>query len=206
LAELFINVGRVQEALTSLDQVDRLDPLYVTSVNNRAWVLSMLGRHEEAVTEIRRALSLDPRNIVSNHLAIRIFAHANRRDELLAQARALLGQTTDALSRGQAAWGLARAGARDEAAVVLGELEALTKDTFGRALGLAHARLGLGDLSGALDAMEVAAETHPQRLVGSGLASATYDPFRGDPRFAAILRRFNLDVERLMLPDGGRSR
>jgi len=132
LAELLINVGRVQEALTSLEEVNRLDPLYVTSVNNRAWVLSMLGRHEEAATEIRRALSLDPRNVVSNDIAIQVFAYADRRDELAAQARAVLGQTTDAHSMGQAAWGLARAAARDEAAVVLDELEALPRDTFGR--------------------------------------------------------------------------
>ena len=206
LAELLINVGRVREAFASLEEVNRLDPLYVTSVNNRAWVLSMLGRHEEATTEVKRALSLDPDNVVSKFVALLVFEHAGRRDELAAQARALVRNTTDALSMGRAAWGLARAGSRDEAAVVLNRLEALPRDTFGRAMGLMHARIGLGDLRGALDAMEVAAETQPQRLVGDGLVSMNYDPLRAEPRFAAILKRFNLDVERLTLPDGGRSR
>ena len=206
LAELLINVGRVREAFASLEEVNRLDPLYVTSVNNRAWVLSMLGRHEEATTEVKRALSLDPDNVVSKFVALLVFEHAGRRDELAAQARALVRNTTDALSMGRAAWGLARAGSRDEAVVVLKRLEALPRDTFGRAMGLMHARIGLGDLRGALDAMEVAAETQPQRLVGDGLVSMNYDPLRAEPRFAAILKRFNLDVERLTLPDGGRSR
>ena len=206
LAELLINVGRVREAFASLEEVNRLDPLYVTSVNNRAWVLSMLGRHEEAMIEVKRALSLDPDNVVSKFVALLVFEHAGRRDELAAQARALVRNTTDALSMGRAAWGLARAGSRDEAVVVLKRLEALPRDTFGRAMGLMHARIGLGDLRGALDAMEVAAETQPQRLVGDGLVSMNYDPLRAEPRFAAILKRFNLDVERLTLPDGGRSR
>ncbi len=206
LAELLINVGRVREAFASLEEVNRLDPLYVTSVNNRAWVLSMLGRHEEATTEVKRALSLDPDNVVSKFVALLVFEHAGRRDELAAQARALAKNTSDALSMGRAAWGLARAGSRDEAVVLRERLEALPNDTFGRAMGLMHARIGLGDLRGALDAMEVAAETQPQRLVGDGLVSMNYDPLRAEPRFAAILKRFNLDVERLTLPDGGRSR
>jgi tetratricopeptide (TPR) repeat protein len=206
LAELLINVGRVREALTSLEEVNRLDPLYVTSVGDRAWVMSMLGRNDEAEAEIRRALSLDPRNLVSNYKALQILAYAGRRDELVALARALLRQTAEPPVMGRVAWGLARAGALDEAARLAGKIEALPPGTVGRALGLVHARMGLGDVSGALDALEVVAETQPQWLVGDALVSERYDTFRADPRFAAILRRFNLDVERLTLPDGGRSR
>jgi hypothetical protein len=66
--------------------------------------------------------------------------------------------------------------------------------------------MGLGDLEGAMTALEAAAQSDPQRVTAYGVHSLGYDPLRADPRFAAILQQLNLDVARLTLPDGGRSR
>ena len=45
-----------------------------------------------------------------------------------------------------------------------------------------------------------------QRVVAYGLQGVAYDPLRADPRFAVVIRALKLDVARLTLPDGGRSR
>lgn len=92
----------------------------------------------------------------------------------------------------------------DETRAILGRLEAMPGRTPGRALGLMYATLGLGDFESALDALESAAVEAPQRLVANGFAASRYDPLRAEPRFAAVLRRFNLDVDRLTLSHGGR--
>lgn len=112
--------------------------------------------------------------------------------------------TTDPRRVGFAAWVLARAGAKDEATAILGRLNAMPRGTPGRAIGVMNATLGLGDLDRALDALGEAVVEAPQRLVP--FTDIRYDPIRSDPRFAAVLRRVNLDVDRFTLPDGGRSK
>ncbi len=206
LAELFVNTGRLREALIHLEEVYRLDPLYPVVAAYRAWVFTMLQRYDEGVNESRRALALGPDNTSTHSVALLVLFQAGRLEEAAVQARVLRGLTKEPSRQGLAAWGLGRTGARDEATVILRQLEALPSGTWGRSFGLMYARLGLGDVSGALTAMEAAAESEPQLLLADALVAVTFDPLRAEPRFAAVLRRFNLDVDRLTLPDGGRSR
>jgi hypothetical protein len=107
---------------------------------------------------------------------------------------------------GHAAGFLGRAGARDEARVLLRRFEALPAGALERELAILNARLGLDDLEGAMTNLETVVQTDPQRVSAYGMHALAYDRLRSDPRFAAVLRQLNLDVERLTLPDGGRSR
>jgi serine/threonine-protein kinase len=206
LGELLVNIGRVREAPVYLENASRLDPLYPTAVSYRAWALVMLDRYEEGISESRLAVALGPDNTSVNSIAVVVLLQAGRLEEAAVQARGLRDMTTAPSRLGLAAWALGRAGARDEATMISRRLEAQPTGTWGSSVGRMYARLGLGDLSGALTAMENAAESEPQLLVGEAFVAVTFDPLRAEPRFAAVLRRFNLDVERLTLPDGGRSR
>jgi tetratricopeptide (TPR) repeat protein len=205
LGELLVNTGRVRAALVYLENASRLDPLYAIAGSYRAWVFAMLDRYEEGVSEARRAVALGPDNTSVNSIAVMVLAQAGRLDEAAVQA-GVLRRVTTAQPLGLAAWGLARSGARDEATAILRRLEAMPSGTWGLHVGLMYTRLGLGDVSGALTTLEAAAESEPQLLVAQAFVTQTFDPLRAEPRFAAVLRRFNLDVDRLTLPDGGRSR
>jgi hypothetical protein len=58
----------------------------------------------------------------------------------------------------------------------------------------------------ALAALGRAAATDGDLVLAQIMSSPYFDVLRGSPRFAAAMRRFNLDVARLTAPDGGRSR
>lgn len=207
MGELLYRMGLPRESLVYLEAANRLDPLYTQNNAYRSLTLAMIGRVEEAITVAQRALALDPEHIQANQWYAHVLELAGRWPEAAAQARRLLALPDVTLARiGAAAGILGRAGARDEARALLRRIEALPAGTQERELAILNARLGLGDLEGAMTAMETVVQADPQRVVAYGLHSLAYDPLRSNPRFAAVLRQFNLDVARLTSPDGGRSR
>ncbi len=205
LADLLLETGRIRDALDVLEEGTRLDPLYSIQLAYKGWALALLGRAEEARATMRQALALDPENITSNSLDQWVLDLVGSPDEVAAQARVNLSLSHLPMRRGVAAWSLTRGGARGEAAAILQSLEALPADTQGRATGLIFARLGLKDWSGALRALEDAVTREPQLVLSVNMVNHAFDPIRSDPRFAAVIRKLNLDVARFTLPDGGRS-
>ena len=79
-------------------------------------------------------------------------------------------------------------------------------DVPGRASALTRLYLAVGDTTRALTTLEGLAAGDGDLVLSQIFSSPNLDKIRQSPRFAAVLRRFNLDVERLTAPDGGRSR
>jgi serine/threonine-protein kinase len=206
LGELLYRMGRPRESLGHLEAASRLDPLYSQNNSYVSLTLAMLGRIDEAIAVAERALALDRENINLNQWYAHVLELAGRREETQAQARRLIAIPDVPLARiGSAAGLLGRAGARDEARALLRRVEATPVGTHERDLAILFARLGLGDLEGAMKGLESLVRTDPNRVVAYGLHGVAYDPLRADPRFAAAVRQLGLDVVRLTLPDGGRS-
>ena len=207
LGEMFFRRGLAREALGHLDGAHRLDPLYAQNNSYRSLCSAMLGRSEEAIEIAERALALDPKHIGVNSWYANVLELAGRREETAAQARRIISLPDVTPARvGRSAGMLGRYGARDEARALLRRIEALPAGTPERDVALLYARLGLDDLAGAMTALETAAVSDPNHLVAYGMHSVAYDPLRADPRFAAVVRLLKLDVARMTLPDGGRSR
>jgi hypothetical protein len=101
---------------------------------------------------------------------------------------------------------LGAGGARADAQAILRRVEALPATTWGRNSALTYCYLAVGDTAHALDALERAAAKDGDLLLAQAISSPRFDPIRGSPRFAAAMRRFNLDLSRVTAPDGGRSR
>jgi eukaryotic-like serine/threonine-protein kinase len=101
---------------------------------------------------------------------------------------------------------LAKGGATDEARAILRRVDALPDGTWGKLSAQTRLELALGDTARALAAMERAAAGDGDLVPAVIFSARTFDPVRQSPRFAAVARKFNLDVARLTAPDGGRSR
>jgi tetratricopeptide (TPR) repeat protein len=198
--------GRVHDALAQFEQAKALDPFYSTVVMYDAWALAAVGRDSEAVVEARRGRELDPDNEAVNTIYGSVMMETGHFTEAIEHARRMVPRTTDIRRLGFYGLILARSGAPDDARALLRRVEAAPDGTWGKLSSLSRINLALGDTARALDALEKAAAGDGDLAISQLISSKHFDPIRKSPRFAAVLRKFNLDVERLTAPDGGRSR
>jgi len=198
--------GRVHDALAQFEQAKALDPFYSTVVMYDAWALAAVGRDSEAVVQARRGRELDPDNEAVNTIYGSVMMETGHFADAIAHARRMVPRTTDIRRLGFYGLILARSGAPDDARALLERIEAAPDGTWGKLSSLSRISLALGDTTRALDALERAAAGDGDLAISQLISSKHFDPIRKSARFAAVLRKFNLDVERLTAPDGGRSR
>ncbi len=93
---------------------------------------------------------------------------------------------------GWLALAMAAAGRRDDVRGIFERLESMAHCTYVPATSFAWACLGLGNVDGVFDWLNRAIDAR-DRLALALKTYAFLDPLRSDPRFAALLRRMNLD-------------
>ena len=206
LGFMLMTSGRVHESIPAFEQAKAADPLYSVPAIYLAWALALVGRNAEGVAEARRALDLDPTNEAIGNVYANTLSAAGLLDESVAYARTMVPLTTNPRRLGFYGWVLGAGGAREEARAILRRVEALPPNTWGRYSSLTYLYLAVGDTAHALDALESAAARGGDLLLAQAISSPRFDDIRGNARFAAAMRRFNLDLSRVTAPDGGRSR
>jgi tetratricopeptide (TPR) repeat protein len=198
--------GRVRESVAPLEQAKAADPLYAIPAIYLAWAYAQTGRPAEAVAEARRGLELDPANEAVGNIYSATLLEAGRRAEALAFARQSVTRATNRHRQAFYGYVIADAGARDEAQAILRSVEALPAGAWRRHSSIAHLSAALGDTARALDALERAAATDGDLLLSQPMTDRRYDALRGSARFAAAMRRYNLDATGVAATADGRSR
>ncbi|HMO45256.1 MAG TPA: winged helix-turn-helix domain-containing protein [Rubrivivax sp.] len=193
LAQLLLTQDGIDQGLAHMRQAVELDPMSpVMSMVEASYLLSA-GRREPARRRLDAALALAP-NLWPMHVVLgQLLLAEGRTDDGIAALRraAALGGGS---SRPQAVLGaqLAERGQRDEARRLLVALEARSRERFVPPTSIAALYAALGQPGPALDALEQAVAVHEHRVV-----FLKDDPhwraLRGEPRFAALMKRLGLD-------------
>jgi TolB-like protein/Tfp pilus assembly protein PilF len=192
---------RFDESVVQARRAQHLDPAssYVNAWAGAAYAFG--GHADEAMESWRRALELDPASPDAFLLMGRTLVSQGRYQEAIARFREATAANSDPPQpqlMGALAHALARAGQREEALKLVGELEQMDKRSRRRGaimpFGLIWAYAGLGDKDQAFAWLEVAYQDRRSRMVGLNI-DPLMDPLRSDPRFADLVRRVGLPMK-----------
>jgi len=190
-AEFLAEMGRVEEALETIERARTYDPLSLPIQATLAFVLWLGRRFDEAIAQAEQVLEIDPDYPMAlirlgvacagngtYAEAVRALQRAKHAAPQLLDCTSLLGYV------------LARAGDRREALKQLGELRRLSRRRYVPAFLFANVYLGLGDHDQALRLMEQECDARGWYLLLIRQAPQ-FDPLRSHPRFQALMRRMD---------------
>jgi TolB-like protein/DNA-binding winged helix-turn-helix (wHTH) protein/Tfp pilus assembly protein PilF len=189
-ADWFNCQGRTEEALLWARRAQELDPLALHGTDI-GWILFSARRYDEAIRELRAVLAIEP----DKRGALWFLGFALIGAEKFEEAIQVLERVASATHRNSAVLGLlvhayAGAGRRKEALLILDELHKRRKTGYVPPGAFLNAYLGLGDKEEAFAWLERSIEER-SKIIQFLKVQPFFDPLRGDPRFAAFLRRAN---------------
>lgn len=180
LAELLALQGRFDEALIEAGVAESLDPLSPRARHEVASVLRFARRYDEAIAQAHRTIELDP-NFGPAHFTLgHSYLALGRHDEAIESFR-----RSGRGPSGNLGHALAIAGRREEARAVLKALEQQHERTNAGEGAIAQVLIGLGEYHEAFRWLRLAVERHNGFTLK---VAAVWDPLRGDPRFADLLK------------------
>jgi TolB-like protein/DNA-binding winged helix-turn-helix (wHTH) protein/Tfp pilus assembly protein PilF len=185
--------GRPDEALAQIQQALKLDPysLVVHLALGRYYYLQR--DYDQAIARFQQSIQMDP-DFFLGHFDLGVaLVQAGRTDEAIAefeQAVRLSGQSPVSLAG--LGYAYARAGRAADARKALAQLEVLSRRRHVPPLYFAGIYAGLGENDPAFAWLDKAYEARSTYLIHIHL-EPIFAPLHSDPRFAALLRRLNLD-------------
>jgi TolB-like protein/Tfp pilus assembly protein PilF len=184
---------RFEEAVAQAERAQRLDPVspLVNTWAGAAYFFA--GRPEEAMVSWQKALELDPSYSDASIVLARTYVTKGLYLQAIAELqKALIFNPREPFVVGALAHAYARAGQREEALKLLGELKRIEAErgsipTF----SFIWAYAGLNDKEHAFAWLEKSYQERRDRMVWLNV-DPLLDPLRPDPRFHELVRRVGL--------------
>ncbi|HMK22093.1 MAG TPA: tetratricopeptide repeat protein [Terriglobales bacterium] len=191
-ATILMVLGHNEKATAELNCALELDPL---SREVRFWLVEALffGRqYERALEQARRFVDLEPEHQIPYLVLGHVYLGMQRYEESTAALRHTVEISGEVpLLLGWLGLSLGLGGDAAEARNMQQRLHTIARKRFVLPTSFAWVHLGLGDTDNAFKWMERAVEQNDGWI--HGLRSYPFlDPYRADPRFAALLLKLNL--------------
>ncbi|HEX9120094.1 MAG TPA: winged helix-turn-helix domain-containing protein [Terriglobales bacterium] len=187
-------LGRIEDAAAELERALESDPL---ALDVRFWFATMLylGRqYDRALEQCLRLVELEPDRFLPYYALGHIYMAMQRFDESAAALRNAVEASRELpLVLGLLGLSLGLGGCTAEARTVLDRLRALASKRYVPPTCFAWTHLGLGEIDEAFVWMDRAIDA-PDRMIKPIKTYPFLDPLRTDPRFAALLRKMNLEA------------
>jgi len=194
-AENLLLNGRIEEAIAEFERATELDPVSPVLTALHGVALAVAGDADAAVERAQHAVNLDPLAPVARYMLGAVYLYLDRGSDAIPELEAARQIAEGVVTVvGLLGYAYAVTDQPERARAVLRSIDS-TKVATGNAAAIARIHLGLGDLTAALDWLDRAADAHDPFFGSEPLASPLFDPLRGDPRFADVVRKVNLDVD-----------
>ncbi|HXT24765.1 MAG TPA: tetratricopeptide repeat protein [Candidatus Eisenbacteria bacterium] len=193
-----LSQGHTEEALAWSRRARELDPIGITG-NAMGWILFQSRHYDEAVRELRSDLAVH-KDDASTYwscwfLGFALSANGQPDEAIPVLERALALSERNPAVIGVLVRAYAHAGRRTEALRLLDELKRRQQTGYIPSAALVNAYLGLGDNEQTFSWLERAYKEHSPILQYIKV-HPFFDPLRGDPRFANLVRRVGLPETR----------
>jgi len=186
--ECLTPAGRFDEAIAEGKKAAELDPASPIIVADVGSAMYKARRFDEALVELNKAATLDQKFSVTNWYTGLVFhAKGQYADAVAAYRRALAGDSNPWV-KALLIRSLAKAGQRNEAVELLGDLqaEAAKRVVSSASLAIAYGSLGEKDKAFAFLDKEIAERNGRCPLFA---VNPAFDDLRDDPRFAELIKR-----------------
>jgi TolB-like protein/DNA-binding winged helix-turn-helix (wHTH) protein/Flp pilus assembly protein TadD len=184
-------VGRADEAIAEIRKAQQLDPLSAVIATDLGKELYFVRRYDEALVELRRAIELDPNFVGAHNWISDTLLEKRMYNDAVAELEKTKPFREERVYIRQTAYLYARIGRRAEARAALRRSLELSKDKQVSSGAVALTYAALGDKNESFQWLEKA-YTERSSFMTSLKYWSVFDPLRGDPRFADLLRRVGL--------------
>ncbi len=184
--------GRTEEAVAWAARAREHDPLAVPGARI-AWILFHARRYDDSIQELRSVLAVQPDDARAlENLGFVLIAKGQPEEAIPPLERALaITHHTPAII-GVLIRAYAHAGRRADALRLLAELNRRNQSGYVPAAAFVNAYLGLDDREQSFAWLERAYQEHSY-ILQLVKVHPYFDPLRGDPRFAELVRRVGLN-------------
>ncbi len=180
-------MGRLPEALVSIQRGQELDPLAAPRMYELALCYNWMRQSDQAIAKAKSALELDPNFVLAYFELGRAYTQKGMYDEAIAAMK----DHKHPRIRGFLGYTFAMAGRREDAQKVLAELKGMPQRRFGDAFAMARIHAALGEKKEAFEWLSKACDERDPLVVWLKV-DPTLDSLRSDPRFTQMLEDMRL--------------